>query len=253
MQPSSLRIVGVEKSFGGLRAVSNLSMELAAGSVIGLIGPNGAGKSTLVNLITGTLPVTGGRVYLGERDITALPPHEVVRAGVARTFQNIRLARMASAAENVTAGFHRRESATLIENVLGLPRARRERRELRAKAVALMNELGIAEFADMPAGQLAYGHQRKVEIARALATSPDYLLLDEPVAGMNQVEAEELGRLVVKLAESGIGVLLIEHNMEFVLRICSKLYVLNSGALIAEGPAHEVIRAPAVVEAYLGA
>jgi branched-chain amino acid transport system ATP-binding protein len=247
-----LKLDKVTKHFGGIQAVRELTLAVPLREIIGLIGPNGAGKSTVVNLITGMLKITSGTVWLGGKDITTLPPHQVARSGIARTFQNIRLVSSASAIENVMSGFHRHEKTGFLANLLSLPASRRESERLRVRAHELMSRLGIAHLVDVPAGQLPYGHQRKVEIARALATAPRFLLLDEPVAGMNQKEADELGQLIREVAATGIGVLLIEHNMEFVKNLCSSLYVLSSGALIAQGEPERAMRDPTVIEAYLG-
>lgn len=252
MADKALQLDNVGKNFGGVQAVKDLSLLAPSGAITGLIGPNGAGKSTVVNLITGMLQISGGRILLNGRDISVLPPYDVTRAGIARTFQNIRLVKNATALENVMSGFHRLETTGFVSNLLGLPAARRETRALRKRAYDLMVRLGIGDFADASAQQLPYGHQRKVEIARALATSPGYLLLDEPVAGMNQIESDEVARLIVDVKNEGIGILLIEHDMRFIQKLCTQVYVLNSGQLICSGRPDEVMRNPAVIDAYLG-
>lgn len=244
---------GVTRAFGGVVAVDDLSLTVEPGRITGLIGPNGAGKSTVVNLITGLLRLTAGRIRLGGRDITEAEAPEVARAGIARTFQTVRLLKEASVLDNVVAGFHRHERAGLTAGLLGLPSALREGRELRRRAAAILERFGMAGFADQPAGSLSYGHQRRVEMMRALAMEPRLLLLDEPVAGMNDVEADALGRIVAELAGDGLGVLLIEHNMRFVLSLCAEIHVIDSGRLIASGTPAAVRRDPAVIAAYLGA
>lgn len=244
---------GVTRAFGGVVAVDDLSLTVEPGRITGLIGPNGAGKSTVVNLITGLLRLTAGRIRLGGRDITEAEAPEVARAGIARTFQTVRLLKEASVLDNVVAGFHRHERAGLAAGLLGLPSALREGRELRRRAAAILERFGMAGFADQPAGSLSYGHQRRVEMMRALAMEPQLLLLDEPVAGMNDVEADALGRIVAELAGDGLGVLLIEHNMRFVLSLCAEIHVIDSGRLIASGTPAAVRRDPAVIAAYLGA
>jgi len=250
---TTLGIDHVSKSFGGVHAVADISMQVPAGKITGLIGPNGAGKTTLINLITGMLAVSGGHIRFGDRDITQAPAHMVARAGIARTFQNIRLLAEASVIDNVMIGFYRRETTSTLASLLGLPAARGETRTLRTRALALLERFGMAHLAEHEAGGLAYGHQRRVEMMRALASQPALILLDEPVAGMNDVEAGELGEIFSGLARAGMGVLLIEHNVRFVTQLCHQIYVLDSGRMIASGTPTEVVNNPAVITAYLGA
>jgi branched-chain amino acid transport system ATP-binding protein len=227
-------------------------MAVTPGRITGLIGPNGAGKTTVVNMIAGLLKVTAGRISLDDRDIQELPPHEVARLGIARTFQNIRLLKEASVLDNIVIGCRQEEAVPALAQALGLPTMRRARAISVARAHTLMAELGMSEYADHLAGELSYGHQRRVEIMRALALGPTVLLLDEPVAGMNDTEAEELGQIFRRLAQRGIAILLIEHNMRFVMAICDELYVVATGELVDHG-APETVRAnPRVIEAYLG-
>ncbi len=242
----------VSKHFGGVIAAEKVSMQIPPGRITGLIGPNGAGKSTIVNLITGMMELTAGSIRLGERDLTTTSPHEISRAGLARTFQNIRLFKEAPAIDNVMGGFHRHENCSLLASILALPSARAETRRIRAQAGELLARFNMTRYASFPAGGLAYGHQRRVEFMRALASKPSVLLLDEPVAGMNDVEANELGAIFRQLAAEGMAVLLIEHNMRFVTRLCEHIYVLDGGRLIAEGPPKKVVADPAVIAAYLG-
>ncbi len=250
---TSLSIDGVSKQFGGVAAVSGLSMTIAPRGVTGLIGPNGAGKTTVVNLITGMLKVSAGTIRLRERDITEDSPQAIARAGVSRTFQNIRLLRDASVLDNVAVGFHLHEKTSLAANLFGFPAVWREKKSFYDQAAALLRRFDMAKYADYPAGSLSYGHQRRVEMMRALAMSPSILLLDEPVAGMNDVEADELGAIFRQLADEGLGILLIEHNMRFVMSLCDVVYVIAFGKLIAHGTAAEVSSQPAVIDAYLGA
>jgi branched-chain amino acid transport system ATP-binding protein len=248
----SLRLERIGKRFGGLEAVADLSLQIERGRISGLIGPNGAGKTTIVNMISGLMPPSTGRIALGEHELTGEPLHQVARRGISRTFQNVRLLREASVLENIVVGSHRHERTSLIANSLGFPAIWRERRAFRERAARLLERFELTELAATPAGGLSYGHQRLVEIMRALAMEPDFLLLDEPVAGMNEVEARRLGIIVRGLAQEGIGVLLIEHNMRFVMEFCEMIYVIDSGRLIAEGMAPEISRDARVINAYLG-
>jgi len=252
MPPDTLILSGVTKRFGGVTAVSDVSFAIPPGRITGLIGPNGAGKSTLVNMIAGVLTLSAGEIRLGSRPLGQARSDEVARAGIARTFQNIRLLPEASVLDNVLVGFHRLERASLMANLLGLPSAWRETAMLRDKARDLLARFGMSRYAAYPAGGLSYGHQRRVEMMRALATDPVLLLLDEPVAGMNDVEAAELGDIFAGLAKGGMAVLLIEHNVPFVARLCAEINVLDTGRLIASGPPHEVMRNESVIAAYLG-
>ena len=248
----SLVLSKVSKRFGGLLAVSDVNMEVPPGKITGLIGPNGAGKTTVVNMITGLLKLTTGSIKLGDVDISEAEAHEVAFAGVSRTFQNIRLLPEATVLENVVIGFHVHVKSSLFAQLVGLPSSLRETPQLVERGRKLLERFGMSRYADHPAGGLAYGHQRRVEMMRAVATDPKILLLDEPVAGMNDVEATELGDVFKELAASGIGLLLIEHNIRFVNQLCEQVYVLDSGAMIASGTPQEVMHNPAVVAAYLG-
>ena len=248
----SLVLSQVSKRFGGLLAVADVNMEVPPGRITGLIGPNGAGKTTVVNMITGLLKLTTGSIKLGDRDLTTAEAHEVAHAGVSRTFQNIRLLPEATVLENVVIGYHVHVKSSLLAQLIGLPSSLRESPRFFEQGRQLLERFGMSRFADHPAGGLAYGHQRRVEMMRAVATNPQILLLDEPVAGMNDVEATELGEVFKQLTAGGIGLLLIEHNIRFVNQLCHQVYVLDSGAMIASGTPQEVMHNPAVVAAYLG-
>lgn len=250
---ASLLLDSVSRAFGGVHAVENLSIQVPGGTITGLIGPNGAGKSTVVNLITGLLKVDSGRIMAADADITELEPHLVARHGVARTFQNIRLFASSTVLDNLLVGFHRHERLGLAANLFGLPAVGRELRELKKRAHALLERFDMLRFADLPAGDLSYGHQRRVEMMRALASDPRFLLLDEPIAGMNDVEAGQLGRIYRDIAATGVGILLIEHNVGFVASHCETVHVLNTGRLIASGSPATVFSNPEVIEAYVGA
>jgi len=248
---------GVGKRFGGLQAVSPFDMEIKPGLITGLIGPNGSGKTTVVNLITGVYSLSEGTIKFGDQDLTYAPRHKVARAGVSRTFQTIRLLPDATVVANIMIGMYRHHQTSLISQLLGLPGSRAETKRFRDEVFALLDQFGMTRYADHPAGTLAYGDQRRVEMMRALALKPDLLLLDEPVAGINDVEAAKLGEIFRKLAVEGNGgcgmaVLLIEHNMRFVTNLCDYVYVLDSGKLIAEGTAEKVVNDPTVIKAYLG-
>jgi branched-chain amino acid transport system ATP-binding protein len=248
-----LQLEGVSRHFGGVPAVDNMSLSVRECTITGLIGPNGAGKTTVVNLVMGLLHLSAGRVLLDGRDVSRVEAADLARSGVARTFQNIRLVPHATVLDNVLAGFHRHDKAGLVANALGLPRARAEAADNLEKATALLTRFQMTQFAHHRASALSYGHQRRIEMMRALALEPAVLLLDEPVAGMNDAEANYLGEIFQQVAESGVAVLLIEHNMRFVSSICSYLYVLSSGRLISEGQPDAVLKDPKVIEAYLGA
>ena len=228
-------------------------MAAGAGRITGLIGPNGAGKTTVINLVTGLLRLSAGRVVFDGVDIGGEPPGTVARAGIARTFQNIRLLPDQSVFDNVAAGCHRHAAGSVAAALLGLPTAGAARRRTEAATAALLERFGMAHQARQLAGTLAYGHQRRVEMMRALATGPRLLLLDEPVAGMNDVEAAALGTVFRGLAADGMAVLLVEHNMRFVAATCDVVHVLDAGRRIASGTPAQVVADPAVIEAYLGA
>jgi len=251
---TSLVLQGVAKRFGGLQAVSPFNMEIARGKITGLIGPNGAGKTTVVNLITGVYKLSQGSIRFGDVDLTEAPRHEVARAGLARTYQTIRLLPDATVVANVMIGMYRHQKTSLVSQLFGLPSSRAETARFRDEVFSLLDRFGMTRYADYPAGSLSYGDQRRVEMMRALALKPQVLLLDEPVAGINEVEAARLGEIFRDLATEGKGmaVLLIEHNMRFVTNLCDYVYVLDGGVLIAQGTAAQVVNDPVVITAYLG-
>lgn len=247
-----LRIEAISKSFGGLQALSDVTIAAERGKVLGLIGPNGAGKTTLFNVITGMMAADEGHVHLGETEMNGLTPQERVHAGIARTFQNIRLFRQLSVIENVTVAWHFGAGFTLSRGLLPTRAERTARREGLAAAETVLERVGLTDVAGRVADELSYGNQRRLEIARALATQPSLLLLDEPAAGLNSAEAEELLVFIRGLGDDGLTVVLVEHNMRLVMGVSDQVAVLSSGALIAQGTPEEVSSNDTVREVYLG-
>jgi branched-chain amino acid transport system ATP-binding protein len=247
-----LDLHSVERVFGGLRAVDGASFAVEKGEIHGLIGPNGAGKTTILNLISGLLRPSGGQIRLDGAPIERLPSHRIAALGVTRTYQNIRLFPELSAADNVVVGLHLERDAPLWKRMLLLPGARAEERASREKAVRLLARVGLAERAREKAQNLSYGEQRRVEVARALASGPRVLLLDEPTAGMNPVEVASIAALIREVAGEGRSVLLVEHNVKLVMEVCHRITVLNFGKVIADGEPAAVAGDRAVITAYLG-
>jgi branched-chain amino acid transport system ATP-binding protein len=247
-----LTVTGVGKAFGGLQALSDVSLQVNAGEIFGLIGPNGAGKTTLFNALTGLYAIDRGEVRLGGARIDGRKPHQVLKAGLARTFQNIRLFAEMTALENVLVGRHARMHSGVLGAVLRLPATRREEADARARAMVLLERVGIAGHARRLARNLPYGDQRRLEIARALASEPALLALDEPAAGMNPAERSALRELLLQLQREGLTLLLIEHDVKLVMGLCTRLAVLDYGVKIAEGTPQAVSRDAKVIAAYLG-
>ncbi len=249
---SSLRIEGLTKKFGGLNAVEDLSFDIRPGAVHSIIGPNGAGKTTLLNLLSGVYRPSAGRIVFGEHDLTGRPPYEFAARGIARTFQNLQMFFNMSALENVMVGRYLHERTGLAATLLRAPALKRAERSCREEAAELMRYVGLADYISAASDAMPYGALKRLEIARALATSPKLMLLDEPAAGLNPTEALELDDLIGRVTERGVTVVLVEHNMRLVMGVSDHILVLDYGRKLAEGSAQAVRNNPKVIEAYLG-
>jgi branched-chain amino acid transport system ATP-binding protein len=247
-----LEVQGVSKRFGGVRAVNDVSFRVEKGMIKAVIGPNGAGKTTLFNMVSGFVAPDAGTIAFAGEDMHGQPPHRVAARGVSRTFQNIRLFAGMSALENVMVGRYLRARAGFLAGMLGLGRTRREDGGARERALEVMDFLGIAHLAEAEATSLAYGQQRAVELARALASEPELVLLDEPAAGLNIRETRDLAALISRIRARGITVLLVEHDMSLVMGICDEVLVLSYGEKIADADPSTVQKDPQVVKVYLG-
>jgi branched-chain amino acid transport system ATP-binding protein len=239
-------------AFGGLTALEGVSFKVEPGEVLALIGPNGAGKTTLFNIVSGLYTPCRGAVRLEGRDVTGMAPHRLAGLGLSRTFQNLQLFHRMSVVENVLVGRHLKERHSVLRHLLGVAAVRREERAGLAHAAELLTRVGLMAEAEKPAGSLPYGAAKRLEIARALAAEPKVLLLDEPAAGCNPAETQEIEALIRKVATAGVTIVLVEHDMRLVMRLADRIHVLNQGRTLAEGPPAAIRADPAVIEAYLG-
>jgi branched-chain amino acid transport system ATP-binding protein len=247
-----LEIDSLSMQFGGLSAVREVSIQIEQGEIHGLIGPNGSGKTTTFNVVSGYYKPSAGKITFEGKNMTGLPAYKITAAGFARTFQNLRLFKSMTVLENVLVGMGHNARTSLWQEILNPIAVRREEKDFVEKAMRLLTLLGIANLADYPATSLSYGHQRRVEIARALGTEPKILLLDEPAAGLNDLESEDLRETLMKIRRSGVTIFLIEHDMKLVMEMCDIITVLDYGRKIAEGTGTWISNDPAVIEAYLG-
>jgi branched-chain amino acid transport system ATP-binding protein len=249
---SAFVVEDVSIAFGGVKALQNISFAVESGEIFAVIGPNGAGKTTLFNVVSGLYRPTQGRFFVNGEDVTGLLPHGLAARGLSRTFQNLQVFTRMSAIDNVMVGRHLHERHNVLSHLFALPAVRRQNQATREKSLELLTLVGMADLADRRADALAYGQLKRLEIARALATEPKVLLLDEPAAGCNAVETRDIDAVIQKIAASGVSVVLVEHDMRLVMKISHRIHVLDGGRTLAEGTSEVIRNNPAVIAAYLG-
>jgi branched-chain amino acid transport system ATP-binding protein len=247
-----LSLSDISRNFGGLAALSRLSLSVEKGEILSLIGPNGAGKTTLLNIISGYYPPTMGQIFIEDINITQFPVHKRASLGLQRTFQDLQIFFNMTALENVMVGFYQRHKTNLFSTLLGFKKNRKHNREARARAGELMRKVGLGKWLDYDADRMPFGALKRLEIARALAANPKIILLDEPAAGLNPSETNDINTLIQEIADTGITVILVSHDMKMVMNISRRILVLNYGRKLALGPPSEIQSNPEVIEAYLG-